>query len=221
MTQRGTIRHVRSFDIVANDPRGLGIDPTMAAQIARFPNEPNNNYIGDGLNTGGYLYESPTYYHQQRLAVRVDREINKNQRLFFRFNWQNTDATDTQNDNFATYVDTPMPVYKDNSWALMGGSDWTINSHMVNELRIGYISPDIKMERPARSTDAMATPNSWSNQQDTSFPSSYKVPGFDITDNFSHSLNMHSLKYGGAFRRTQPEESRLQRRVSQRDSRNG
>ncbi len=201
ITRNDTTR--RSFDIVANDPREIGIDPTIAAQIAKFPNEPNNNYIGDGLNTGGYLYESPTHYHQQRLAVRVDREINKNHRLFFRFNWQNTDATDTQNDAFATYADTPLPVYKDTVWALMGGSDWTINSHMVNELRIGYISPDIDMERPARSTDAMTTPNSWSNQQDPSFPSSYKVPGLDITNNFSHSMNVHSFKYGGAFRRTQ------------------
>jgi hypothetical protein len=198
---------VKSFDIPANDPRGL--DPIIAAQIANFPDNTAkddtyiNNYIGDGLNTGGYLYESPTHNRQERLAIRVDREINKDQRLFFRFNWQHTDATDTQNDAFTTYAATPSPLYKDNGWALMGGSDWAINSHMVNELRIGYTKPDIKMERPARSTDSMVTPNSWSNQQDPSFPSSYKAPGLDITDNFSHSMNVHSFKYGAAFRRTQ------------------
>ena len=196
---------LKIFDIPANDPRGLGIDPTMAAEIAKFPVDAAriNNYIGDGLNTGGYLYESPAHNRNGQLAVRVDREITKNQKLFFRFNWQRADVTDTKNDAFATYTDTPFPVYKDNSWALMGGSDWTINAHMVNELRIGYIKPDIKMERPARLTDAMAIPNSWSNQQDPSFPSSYKAPGLDITDNFSHSMNVHSFKYGGAFRRTQ------------------
>ena len=197
----------RSFDIVANDPRGLGIDPTMAAQIARIPVEEDdaniNNFIGDGLNTGGLLYQSPMHTRQERLAVRVDRDLNKNHTLFLRFNWQHTDATDTQNDPFATYTDTPSPIFRDNSWALAGGSDWAINSHMVNELRIGYTRPDIKLERPARSTGAMAIPNSWSNQQDPSFPSSYKAPGLDITDNFSHSMNLHSFKYGVAFRRTQ------------------
>ena len=200
---------VKSFDIPANDPRGLGIDPTMAAQIAKFPDDVAkddkyiNNFIGDGLNTGGYLSISPIHNRQERLAVRVDREINKNQRIFFRFNWQHTDATDLQNDTFATYAATPSPIYKDNSWALMGGADWAINSHMVNELRIGYTKPDIKLERPDRSTDFMAIPNSWSNQQDPSFPSAYKAPGLDITDNFSHSMNVHAFKYGVAYRRTQ------------------
>ena len=197
---------IRTFNIPANDPRGLGIDPTIAAQIARFPYDDDddyiNYYIGDGLNTGGFLYESPTHTRQERLSVRADRDINRNHKLFFNFNWQHTDATDTQDSNFVTYFEGPMPTYKDNSWALTGGSNWTINSHMVNELRIGYISPDIEMERPGRLSDAMATPNSWSNQQDTSFPSSYNTPGFDISDYFSHSLNTHSLKYGAAFRRT-------------------
>jgi hypothetical protein len=192
----------RSFDIVANDPRGLGIDPAIAAQLAKFPADDYiNSSIGDGLNTGGYLYESPTHTRQERFAVRADLNVNKNHKLFFRFNWQHTDATDTENSNFATYADGTTPTFKDNSWALAGGSDWAINPHMVNELRIGYLKPDIKLERPGRLTDAMVIPNSWSNQQDPSFPQSYKSPGFDIADNVSHSMNVHSLKYGFAFRR--------------------
>ena len=200
---------VQSFDIPANDPRGLGIDPTAAAQIAKFPDDAAkddayiNNVIGDGLNTGGYLYESPAHTRNERFAVRIDRDVSKNQKLFFRFNWQHTDATDTQNSTFATYADEPFPTYNDNSWALAGGSDWAISPRTVNELRIGYTRPDIKMERPGRLTTAMVVPNSWSNQQDPSFPSSYKAPGFDIMDNLSHSMNLHSFKFGVAFRRTQ------------------
>ena len=201
ITQNETTR--RTFNIPANDPRGLGIDPTMAAQLAKFPaDDALNGYIGDGLNTAGYLYESPTHNHQERISARIDQDLNKNHRLFFRFSWLHTDATDTKNDTFATYVNTPAQVYKDNSWALAGGSDWTINPRMVNELRVGYIRPDVELERPDRLTDAMVIPNSWSNQQDTSFPRSYETPGLDIMDNFSHSVNVHSLKYGGAFRRS-------------------
>ena len=193
---------VRSFNIPANDPRGLGIDPGIATQLSRFPTEASiNGYLGDGLNTGGYLYEYPTYTRQERLSVRLDHEMNKNHRLFFRFNWQHTDAIDTESTFFLTYAGEPRPTYKDNSWALAGGSDWTISPHAVNELRIGYTNPDIRLERPGRLKGAMAIPNSWSNQQDTSFQSSYKTPGFDISDTFSHSMNVHSLKYGASFRR--------------------
>ena len=41
---------LQSFDIVANDPRGLGIDPRVAEALAVLPS-PNNTLIGDGLNT--------------------------------------------------------------------------------------------------------------------------------------------------------------------------
>lgn len=202
---------VRTFDIPANDPRGLGIDPTAAAQIALFPGDGDldddeedyiNYALGDGLNTGGFLFESPAHSNQERLSVRLDRNVNARHNLFFRFNWQHADATDTQGTGFATYVDGPVPEYKDNGWTLAGGSDWAIGPAMVNELRIGYTRPEIKLERPGRLAGPMAMLNSWTNQQDVSFPSSYRSTGFDIADTLSQSRGVHSLKYGAAFRRS-------------------
>ena len=195
---------LRTFNIAANDPRGLGIDPTMAEQLAAFPdNDYLNRSVGDGLNTAGYIYETPTHVRQERIAVRVDQDVNKNHKLFFRFNWQHADTTDTRNSTQALYTGEAFPTLEDNSWAVAGGSDWTINPHMVNELRIGYIRSEIDSVRPGRLAGTMVIPNSWSNQQDTSFPGTYQSPGFDITNNFSHSISVHSLKYGGSFRRTQ------------------
>ncbi len=194
---------VKSFDIVANDPRGLGIDPAIAAQFVKLPDDDYiNDTLGDGLNTGGYLYETPVPLRQELLAVRVDRDLSKSHKLFFRFNWQRANSTDTKNDPFASFTGVPSPDYKDNSWSLMGGSDWAISPKMVNELRIGFIRSEIKLERPGRTAGAMTIPNSWTNLEDPSFPSSYKAPGLEISDSFSHSLNVHSLKYGASFRRT-------------------
>ena len=85
---------VRSYNIVANDAKG--IDPTVAKILALLPDK-NNDYIGDTLNTAGYEFNSDIYTHRERADVRVDYDLNSKHRLFFRFNLDRTDATDTLN----------------------------------------------------------------------------------------------------------------------------
>jgi hypothetical protein len=192
---------VKKFDIPANDPRGIGIDPTIAAIIAKLP-LPNNTYIGDGLNTGGYLFDNPVYNDQQRVTARIDRTLSNNHLLFFRFNYEHTNATDITNNADASFIGQPYGSYKNNSWALAVGSDWTISPTKVNELRIGYTRPDADLKRPARSTQPMFLANSWSNPLNPSFPRDLKTPTFEISDALSHSMKSHAFKYGVSFRRT-------------------
>ena len=47
-----------TYNIVANDPRGKGIDPVMAAIFKVVP-DPNNLNAGDTLNTAGYQFNNP------------------------------------------------------------------------------------------------------------------------------------------------------------------
>jgi hypothetical protein len=192
---------VKSFDIAANDPRGIGINSTIAAIIAKLPTA-NNTYIGDGLNTAGYLFDNPVYNRQQRATVRVDRTLNNSHELFFRFNYEHTDSTDITNNADAPFIGQPYGTYRNNSWALAVGSDWTISPTTVNQLRISYMRPDAELKRPGRSTDPMFVANSWTNPLDTSFPRSFKTPTFEASDALSHSMNAHSLKYGFSYRRT-------------------
>ena len=69
-----------------NDPRHLGIDPTVAQTLAILPAF-NNTQIGDGLNTAGYKFNSPAYLNQEGVNLRLDRNINPNHQVFLRFNW--------------------------------------------------------------------------------------------------------------------------------------
>jgi hypothetical protein len=192
---------VKTFDIAANDPRGLGIDPQIAETLARTP-EPNDFTVGDGLNIAGYRFDALADVRQQRVATRVDHSLNAQHQLFFRFNWEHTDATDALNGAEMSYPDELSGTYVNNSWAIAVGSDWTISPRMVNELRIGYVRPKVELKRPARLTTPMFIANSWTNPADPSFPRSYKTPSLEIADNVSHAMNRHAFKYGGSYRRT-------------------
>jgi hypothetical protein len=192
---------IKSFDIAANDPRSIGIDTTIASIIAKLP-AANNFYIGDRLNTGGYLFDNPVYNRQQRVDARVDHTMSNSHQLFFRFNYERTDATDITNNADAPFIGQPYGTYYNNSWALAAGSDWTISPTKVNQLRIGYMRPDAELKRPARLTEPMFEANSWTNPLETSFARSFKAPTLEVSDVLSHSRNSHALKYGISFRRT-------------------
>jgi hypothetical protein len=193
--------NTNSFDIVANDPRGLGIDPSVASTLAGIPDAGNAD-LGDGLNTGGFLFNNPVKDRRERVSVRLDRNLNQKHQLFIRVNWNHTNATDVLNGADAPFAGEPEGTRVENNWGFVVGSDYALNPQMVNELRVGYLRPKTELERPARSTNAMFLANSWTNPLDPSFPRSYDSPVFEITDNFSHWKNSHVLKYGLTFRRT-------------------
>lgn len=191
---------LQSFDIVANDPRGLGIDPTVESILARLP-DPNNDRIGDGLNTRGYLFDNPIKTNQDRVFARVDHTLNAKHQLFFRFNWERTNAVDVLNGADAPFPGESHGMEVENNWGFAVGSDYILSPLMANELRVSYLRPKTEWERIARSSDPMLVANSWTNPLDPSFPRSYRNSILEISDSFSLIKNRHSFKFGGSFRR--------------------
>jgi len=192
---------IQSYDIAANDPRGLGIDPTIESILARLP-DPNNDRIGDHFNTRGYLFDNPTRINRDRVIARVDHTLNANHRLFFRFNWERINDTDVENYADATFPGEAPGMHVENNWGFALGSDYVFNPLMINELRVSYLRPKTELERSARTSDPMLIANSWNNPLDPSFPRSYRNSIFEIADSVSYIRNRHSFKFGGSFRRT-------------------
>lgn len=192
---------VNSFKIgTSSDPRGIGIDSAVAASINLMPLS-NNNYIGDRLNTAGYEFYNDLHYYQDRIDARVDYDINPQHRMFFRFGWDRTNATDMQNSTDAAYPGLNSGYYKTNDFSITFGSDYTLSPMMINELRVGYTRAYTDYERPDRLTGTMFYSNMWNDPQSTAFSKSYRNPSFEISDAFSHSINVHALKYGFSLRR--------------------
>lgn len=63
------------------DPRGLGISPVIAAQLALYPTG-NNSNLGDGLNTTGYTFNAPTPISENIGVVRLDYQLSNRWSVF-------------------------------------------------------------------------------------------------------------------------------------------
>src|SRR5215475_12620791 len=89
---------IATYDIFANDPRRIGIDPTIAKLFNSYP-KPNDYAVGDGLNTATYAWNPPTQNEGPNWGIRIDHTINERNTVFGRFLYadQNTKQGDPLN----------------------------------------------------------------------------------------------------------------------------
>ncbi len=86
---------IATYDIFANDPRRIGIDPVIAKLFNSYP-KPNDYSVGDGLNTATYAWNPPTENQGPHWAVRVDHVLNERNSLFVR--WLQADQNTRKGD---------------------------------------------------------------------------------------------------------------------------
>jgi len=188
-----------SFDIVANDPRRLGIDPKVAAALALLP-DPNNTDTGDGLNTGGYRFKNPDNSDEHQFTIRVDRDLSRANRMFARFSWNRATAVDSAGDADARYPGQPQGKIDARNWGFSAGSDWSVSALTVNQVRAGYQSAQSDRRRPARLAGPMMIANSWTDPLDPSFPRSQSSQVAQVADHLAWIRGKHAFKAGFTFR---------------------
>ncbi len=77
---------IGNYNVASNDPQRLGLDPTIAAGVAKTP-LPNNFSGGDGLNTAYFTWASPAFERQQDNMIRIDHQLSDRHWLFARGSW--------------------------------------------------------------------------------------------------------------------------------------
>ncbi len=77
---------VASYNFAGNDPKGVGVDPTIAKLFGTYP-QPNSYIAGDGLNTAGYTWNPPANFRGPNYMARVDHTFDQNNAVFFRALW--------------------------------------------------------------------------------------------------------------------------------------
>jgi hypothetical protein len=188
---------VESYDIPANDPARIGIDPKVESILASSP-DPNNYTIGDQLNTGGYAFRTPAESSENQVSGRVDHTLKGTHRIFARFSWNRSNTTDAP----AQYPDNPGGTRVVHGRGGVTGSDWTLNPRMVNEFRLGVQYASVNVNRPERDTSAMGNFQSWTAIANTEYPRSADYPIIEASDNFSFVRGNHTFKTGLMLRRT-------------------
>jgi hypothetical protein len=130
---------VSSYNYARNDPRQLGLDPVMQRESLAFLPLPNDFSIGDGLNTAGYRWNSPSESPVDSLTTRVDLTLTRGQTLFARYS--NAFRNDLINDIINTSprpMSWPARVRLSDQQGLAVGHKWMISDRLVNEITAGF-----------------------------------------------------------------------------------
>ena len=140
---------VQSYDFAKADPRGIGVDPAVAKLFAGYP-APNNNDVGDGLNSAGFRFNNPVSSVSDQFTIRGDHHLTSNHVLFLRWSWYRTSSIDYLNTADATFPGQPQGTQGGRRWGFSTGSNWTLSPTLVNEFVIGHQSATTDFLRPNR-----------------------------------------------------------------------
>lgn len=77
---------VASYNFAGDDPKKIGVDPTIAKLFGTYP-APNNYAVGDGLNVATYSWNAPANVRGPNYFARLDHSFNENNSVFVRALW--------------------------------------------------------------------------------------------------------------------------------------
>ncbi len=172
-----------------------GLNPAaiavLGAASSRYAS--NNTIIGDGLNTGGFLFNSPTIDKENTHIARFDYNINGSHQLFFRGNYQ-WDTTA----GVSAFPDTPATSFWSHPTGIAAGYNWTISNNLVNNFRFGRTRQAFSTQ--GDSSDSAITfrfvyaPVLFARTLDR------VTPVTNITDDLTWIKGNHTIQFGGNVR---------------------
>lgn len=192
---------IHQYNIAANDPLHIGIDPAVAKLFAQYPTK-NNCDLGDCLNTAGFRFNNPTPSIEDQFTIRGDHRLTENHLLFMRWSWQRNSSVDALNNADATFPGQIQGTQGGHRWGFSVGSTWTINPTLINDFRAGHQSAAVDFLRPNRPDGPAISLNSFSNIPYTSFAQGRNSPVNEFNDTLTKVKGNHTFKGGASLRFT-------------------
>lgn len=193
---------IQQYNIVANDPRHLGIDPTLVKNSISLLPTANNADVGDGLNTLGFRFNNPTGSRSDQATGKIDYQVTNSLHTFYRWSDFHTTSTDQLNNADATFPGQPTGTQGGHRWGYSIGADWNVSPQSINEARYGYQSASVAFNRPGRVPGVTYISNDYTDPFNSAFAQGRNSPVTEFTDNFTHIMGKHTLKAGINFRHT-------------------
>jgi Carboxypeptidase regulatory-like domain len=174
-------------------PWGPGVDPNVLNYFSLYPTA-NGFALGDGVNLGSFTFSSPYPATLNTSIAKLDYQLNDRHHLFIRGNLQK----DTQAGVLQFPGQPTSSFTTDNTKGLAGGWDWTLNSHMINDLRYGYV----RQGNAKRGIGVGDYVDFRFMDQATSQTRStlVNVPVHNVVDTFTWTKGQHSLSFGVNYR---------------------
>jgi hypothetical protein len=157
----------------------------------RYPS--NNTIVGDGLNSGGFLFNAPTTDKENTHIARLDWNAFSNQQVFFRgnFQWDNSTLA-------SAFPDTNSGRFWSHPTGFVVGHNWTISNNKINNFRYGLtrqaFSQQGDSDQAAMTFRFVYSPLNFTRTLDR------VTPVHNITDDFTFIKGNHTWQFGGNVR---------------------
>ncbi len=197
-TQPACITTLSAAQVAGFDPAGIGFDqPELAFINSRYP-EANDLSQGDGVNTGGYRFTTPTPDNSITYVGRVDYNLTPTQKIFGRFTISREDATESLPE-FGT--DGMTHPFHDRSYGYVISHVWDIGSNKVNQFYYGDNITKFSFPDTFNPTGVNQYSFSGLSGPYTAFDGQQpRVPLPIVRDDFSCQKGAHTLTAGGTFK---------------------
>lgn len=190
---------IGTYNAVNNDPRRLGLDPTIQSIIGLTP-LPNRFDVGDGLNTAGFTSLATRTDPERNFTARGDFTLNERNNFYGRYTWGQQDTVgDTTNSGAARYPGLPpiVATYRTPRNLAVGWRS-TINNSTTNELvaggnffRFNFAVPSNQDPRTTPIVTALFT-----DPLSNSFGNAREITTYQVVDNMTHIRGAHTLRFG-------------------------
>jgi hypothetical protein len=202
---------IGTYNVVTNDPRRLGLDPTVQGIIGLTP-LPNRFDVGDGLNTAGYTWLARRTDPERNFTTKIDFTLNERHSFFGRYTWGQQDTVgDTTNAGAARFPGLPAIVatYRTPKNLAVGWRS-TLSSTMTNELIAGGNNFLFNFEVPSR-LDNRTTPIITALPTDplsNAFGNAREITTYQVVDNLTKVHEAHTMRMGINLRLTRHYDER-------------
>ena len=195
---------INSYNIAANDPFHVGLDPSVQKFLSVTP-LPNNFAVGDGLNTAGFSFVAPATDKQVDETIKIDHIFSQRNAIFVRWysGHQNT-YNDVTNGGLQTFPGTPGQVNtfrQPRNLAI----NWRLNptANTTNEVVLGLNRFGYAFVNPALSQGAQATPYNFNLVYlplNSYISNNRYLTTYQLVDNYTWVKGEHIFKAGINFR---------------------
>lgn len=204
---------IGTYNVVNNDPRRLGLDPTVQGILGLTPLPNRFDVSGtDGLNTASYTWLATRTDPERNFTTKIDFTLNERHSFFGRFTWGQQDTVgDTTNAGAARFPGlTPIVATYRTPKNLAVGWRSTLNSSTTNELIAGGNNFLFNFEVPSR-FDQRTTPIITALPTDplsNAFGNAREITTYQVVDNLTHVRGAHTLRTGLNLRLTRHYDER-------------
>ncbi len=202
-TTPSCISQLTPAQVKAADPAGIGESPALYNLLKREP-APNDLTAGDGVNSGGFRFNSPLPTFQTSYVGRVDYNLTPKLRAYGR----GTVTRENQNNAASEFPGDPAAtLLVDRSYAYVGALEWQISATKYNQFLYGSTVQDFGFPRPSNAlgtnqvTLATGTVTPFADPYSTPSNSQTRhIPIPVVQDTFTWELGRHSVTLGGSFK---------------------